>query len=114
MSVSYFVRYDITGVDAQRFIAHYREHHVPILARWPGMKRVVLHTAVDWNDPLPVNRGSSVLLAQLEFDSGEAMQRAFRSQERLQAREDFKRFARFEGTVTHQAMQSIEAWRRQS
>jgi len=53
MNVSYFVRYDITGVDAQRFITHYREHHVPILARWPGMKRVVLHTAAQWSDPFP-------------------------------------------------------------
>ena len=114
MNVSYFVRYDITGVDAQRFITHYREHHVPILARWPGMKRVVLHTAAQWSDPFPVNRGKTVLLAQLEFDSPEAMEQAFRSQERAQAREDFQGFPPFEGTVTHQAMHSVEAWRRQS
>jgi hypothetical protein len=53
-----------------------------------------------------------VLLAQLEFDSAEAMQRVFESPERAAAREDFKRFPAFTGTVTHQAMQSHEAWRR--
>src|ERR671933_575852 len=42
----------------------------------------------------------------------EAMQRAFQSPERAEAREDFKRFPAFTGTVTHQAMASHEAWRR--
>jgi uncharacterized protein (TIGR02118 family) len=112
MSVSYFVRYDIELADREAFVAHYRSHHVPILARWPGMKRVVLHTPLEWHDPFPVSRGRAVLLAQLEFDSAEAMQRAFESPERAAAREDFKRFPAFTGTVTHQAMQSHEAWRR--
>jgi hypothetical protein len=42
MSVSYFERY--------------REVHVPFLARWPGIRRVLLHTPLDWH-------------AQLEFES---------------------------------------------
>jgi uncharacterized protein (TIGR02118 family) len=112
MSVSYFVRYDIELADREAFVAHYREHHVPILARWPAMKRVVLHTPLEWHDPHPVTRGRAVLLAQLEFDSAQAMQRAFQSAERAAAREDFKRFPPFSGTVTHQAMSSSEAWRR--
>ena len=113
MSVSYFVRYDIDVADRDAFLAHYRERHVPILARWPGMKRVVLHTPLDWQDPFPVHRGRAVLLAQLEFESAEAMARAFAAEERAAAREDFKRFPPFSGTVTHQAMETIEAWRRQ-
>jgi len=51
-------------------------------------------------------------MAQLEFDSEEAMNRAFASPERAAAREDFKRFMTFEGTVTHQAMVSEEVWRK--
>ena len=39
------------------------------------------------------------------------MSRAFASPERTAAREDFKRFMTFEGTVTHQAMKSEEVWR---
>ena len=111
MTVSYFVRYEIELADRDAFIARYREQHVPILAGWPGMKRVVLHTALDWQDPFPVNRGRAVLLAQLEFESPEAMERAFRSGERAAAREDFKQFPPFTGTVIHQAMHSTEAWR---
>lgn len=111
MSVSYFVRYDITAADLKGFIERYRKVHVPLVATWPGLQRMVLHTPVEWNDPFPVNRGRAVLLAQLEFDSEQAMNSAFASPERAAAREDFKRFMTFEGTVTHQAMRSEEVWR---
>jgi len=57
-----------------------------------------------------VNRGKAVLLAQLVFENPQSLQKAFASRERAEAREDFKRFMTFEGTVTHQAMQSEEAW----
>ena len=111
MSVSYFVRYDISVADLASFQRRYREVHVPLVARWPGLRRMVLHTPLEWRDPFPVNKGRAVLLAQLEFDSEEAMNRAFASPERAAAREDFKRFMTSEGTVTHQAMHSEEVWR---
>ena len=111
MRVSYFVRYDITAVDAKRFVDHYREVHVPLLARWPGIRRVVLHTPLDWHDPFPVSRGKTVLLAQLEFESLESMQAALASPARAAAREDFKQFPPFEGSVVHQAMAQQELYR---
>jgi len=109
VSVSYFVRYEIEN--SEEFLRHYREVHVPIVARWPGLQRMVIHTPVDWRDPFPVNRGKAVLLAQLEFESEHAMNQAFASRERAEAREDFKRFMTFEGTVIHQAMKAEEVWR---
>ena len=45
----------------------------------------MIHTPVDWKDRFPVNRGKAVLIAQLEFDSEEAMNRAFASRERAEA-----------------------------
>jgi len=111
MSVSYFVRYDIDAPDLGPFLRRYREVHVPLVASWPGLKRMVMHTPVEWRDPFPVNRGKAVLMAQLEFETEEAMNQAFASRERAAAREDFKRFMTFEGTVTHQAMRSEEVWR---
>ena len=112
MSVSYFVRYDITARDVEAFVDYYRTRHVAVLSAWRGLQRVVLHTPVDWNDPSTVNRGSAVLLAQLEFDSIEALNEALASPGRAEARRDFARFPPFEGTVTHQAMRTDEAWRR--
>ncbi len=110
MSISYFVRYDIAVGDVDAFLRRYREVHVPMVARWPGLKKMVLHTPVEWTDSAPVNRGKAVLLAQLVFENPQSLQKAFASRERAEAREDFKRFMTFEGTVTHQAMQSEEAW----
>ena len=111
MSVSYFVRYDIIVKDLPEFLERYRKVHVPLVSTWPGLQRMVLHTPIDWKDPFPVNRGKAVLVAQLEFDSERAMNEAFASRERAAAREDFKNFMTFEGTVIHQAMRAEEVWR---
>jgi hypothetical protein len=35
MSVSYFVRYEGTAENPAEFLRCYREHHAPILARFP-------------------------------------------------------------------------------
>jgi uncharacterized protein (TIGR02118 family) len=112
VSVSYFIRYDIHVPDQEAFIEYYRVHHVPILARWPGLRRIVLHAPVEWSDAWPVNRGRAVLMAQLEFDSAEAMHAAFVSPERAAARADMANFPPFEGRVAHQAFASTEAWRK--
>ncbi|MBV8030186.1 MAG: EthD family reductase [Betaproteobacteria bacterium] len=110
MTVSYFVRYDISTADAKSFLEHYRTRHVPILARWPGAKRVVLHTPAEWNDPFAITRGNAMLLVQVEFESAAALKSALFSRERAEARLDFQNFPAFSGTVTHQAMLSEEAW----
>lgn len=112
MSVSYFVRYDVKAADEAAFIRYYREHHVRILSTWPGLRRIVLHTPIEWSDAWPVNRGSAALMAQLEFDSAEAMHAAFASPERAAARADMANFPAFEGVVIHQALASAEAWRK--
>jgi uncharacterized protein (TIGR02118 family) len=111
MSVSYFVRYDIEIADLPAFMRRYREVHVPLVARWPGLRRMVLHTPLAWRDPFPVNPGKAVLMAQLEFESEAAMNAAFASPERAVARDDFKRFPPFGGSVVHQAMAQEELFR---
>jgi hypothetical protein len=67
---------------------------------------------VDERHHVKVARGRALLIAQLEFDSAEAMQAAFISPERAAARADMANFPPFEGVVTHQALASAEAWRR--
>ena len=111
MSVSYFVRYDIEASDRDAFIRRYREVHVPLVSRWPGLRRIVLHTPLSWRDPFPVNAGKAVLMAQLEFDDEATMNAALASRERAEAREDLSRFPRYEGTVVHQAMAQEEVYR---
>ena len=83
MTVSYFVRYEVEAPD--EFIRHYQDKHVPVLARWPGMR---------------------------QFESQADLDRALGSPERLEARRDFEAFPAFEGEVLHQAMNSEEVWRK--
>ncbi len=109
MTVSYFVRYE--GEASEEFLRHYREAHVPILARWPGMRRIVLHTDMEFQDPLPVNRGRSVLLAQLEFETQADLDAALASAQRAEARRDFEKFPPYAGKVFHQAMAQEEVFR---
>src|SRR5688500_11795148 len=95
MTVSYFVRYGGEAEDRERFIARYRERHVPIPARRPRLRRIVLHVPAGWNDPFPVNRGGGELIAQLVFDTQQDLDAALGSAARRQAREDYARFPRF-------------------
>ena len=104
--VSYFVSYRGTSPAAAEFLGHYRERHAEILRSFPGIRGLVLHTPVDWTDPYPVNSGGRILLAQMQFDSGAALDAALASEARARAREDYRTFPAFAGTVTHQAMAS--------
>jgi len=110
VSIWYFVRYDIAVPDLKAFVERYKKVHVPLVAKWPGLRKMTVHTATDWQDTAPVNRGKAVLMAQLEFESERDLQKAFASPERAAAREDFKKFMTFEGTVTHQAMKTEEVF----
>lgn len=102
--VSYFVQYRGRSEDPARFVARYAEMHAPILARLPAIRSLVLHTPVAWSDPFPVHAGGSMLLAQMIFESREALVDALRSDARKEARGDFSLFPAFEGEVTHEAL----------
>ena len=102
--VSYFVNYRGESPEAGAFIDYYAATHAALLAELPGIRRLVVHTPVSWNDPFPVNRGGCLLLAQMTFDSVAALDAALASEARARARADFQRFPAFAGSVTHEAM----------
>ena len=81
MSVSYFVRYEGRAESPEAFLRHYREHHAPILAGFPGVERIVLHTPVEWRDPFPVKPDRFALLAQMVFASPQDLDRALQSED---------------------------------
>ncbi len=102
--ISYFVSYRGASPDVEAFLQHYHERHAGILKGFPGLRGLVLHTPVPWRDPFPVNPGGRILLAQMQFESVAALDAALASEARVRAREDFRTFPPFDGTVTHQAM----------
>jgi uncharacterized protein (TIGR02118 family) len=110
VSVSYFVRYEGPAENRAEFLRYYRERHVPILARFSGIQRIVLHTSVEWQDRFAVRSDRFMLLAQMIFANAQDLERALGSSARAEAREDFGRFPRFEGAVYHQAANTEEIW----
>ena len=106
MSTSYFVLYSGQSSDPAAFIERYRMVHAPILARFPGIRSIALHTPLPWTDPHPVRPSCLALAAQMTFDDVATLQRALASGERAQARADFHGFPPFHGDVFHQAMQT--------
>ena len=112
MSVSYFVRYEGQAESPEAFLSYYRDHHAPILTRFPGLRRIVLHTPISWHDPFPVKPDRFELLAQMVFDTKDDLDRALQSEARALARDDFARFPPFHGLVYHQATISEEVFRK--
>jgi uncharacterized protein (TIGR02118 family) len=104
--ISYFVRYRGSAADPAVFVDYYATHHAAILKDFTGIRTLSLHEPVDWNDPFPVHPDGTALLAQMTFDTPADLERALQSQARRRAREDFSRFPKFLGEVTHQAMRS--------
>ena len=102
--VSYFVDYRGDAPDRDAIVRYYAGPHAGVLARLPGIRSLVLHTAAECVDPFPVNPGGRLLLAQMSFDSTEALAAALSSSARAQARDDAGNFPPFRGDITHQAM----------
>jgi uncharacterized protein (TIGR02118 family) len=112
MTASYFVRYEGEAANRAGFLRYYRDRHAPILARFPGIRSIILHSPVEWHDTFPVNPDRFTLLAQMIFDSEEDLDRALQSEARAEARVDFAHFPQFEGVVYHQAVVSEEVFKR--
>ena len=108
VTASYFVRYEGRAENPEAFLARYREDHVPLLKRFPGIRRIVLHTPTAWQDPYPIQPDRFSLLVQMEFHSVADLEAAVASEQRAAARRDFAQLPPFEGVVYHQAALSEE------
>lgn len=107
--VSFFVRYETVG-DVADLRAYYRDHHVAILERFPGIRQIVLHEAKKFDDPFPTTPGPTTWMAQMIFDTLEDLNAALQSTARADARTDFARFPPFEGKVVHEAYVSSQVF----
>ena len=83
--------------DPAAFDAHYRDTHAPLAKQMPGLVRFTYgHPAtMDPAQPAPY------LVAELDFDSEQAMGEAFRSPEGRAASADVATFASGGATMTH-------------
>ena len=105
MSVSYFIRYVGRPDDAEKFFDHYRTKHAAILREYPGIRACRLHHPIPWNDPVSVNKDDVLVLAELVFDSAEALNHSLQSDVRQRSRADFLNFPKLiGGEIRHLAV----------
>ena len=76
--------------DPSSFDRHYRDTHMPLVRKWPGLRKVELGriTGMPGGSEPPY-----YLIAEMYFDDQEAMRAALRSPESRAAGEDLQRFA---------------------
>lgn len=100
-SCSYLVAYEGIAEDPGAWVDHYIAHHVPIMARLPGIRRIEVGTRLDWQGALPGRRVDHLLRNRVVFDDAAALTQALASPVRHEMRADFHNFPSFEGRVTH-------------
>jgi len=107
VTVSYLIRYVGQPEDADRFFEHYRTKHTEIMKRYPGIISCRLHHPVAWDDPVAVNKDQILVLAELVFESVEALNAALHAPVRQESRADFLNFPKLlNGEIRHLAVQT--------
>jgi uncharacterized protein (TIGR02118 family) len=91
--------------DPAAFDAYYRDTHTPIAVKMPGLVRLTIGSpqALDPSQPAPY------LVAELDFESEQAMGAAFGSEEGKAAAGDVANFATGGATMTHYEVREIHA-----
>ena len=93
--------------DPAQFDAHYRDTHTPLAVRMPGLVRLTTGKpqSMDPSHPAPY------LVAELDFDSEQAMGESLSSSEGRAAGKDLANFATGGVTFTHFEVQTASTGR---
>jgi uncharacterized protein (TIGR02118 family) len=100
MDFAYLVIYEGEPEDPVEFLRYYIENHIPLLWRFPNIRRVEVERGVEGGDFFMITR--------LSFDALEDLLTAINSEERGVARADMENFPPFRGTVRRQAVEIME------
>lgn len=100
MGFAYLVIYEGEPEDPVEFLRYYIEKHIPLVWRFPNIRRVEVERGVEGGDFFMITRFS--------FDALEDLLTAINSEERGVARADMENFPPFRGTVRRQAVEIME------
>ncbi|MGD8227440.1 MAG: EthD family reductase [Desulfobacteraceae bacterium] len=106
MSVAFLVIYEGQPEDPEAFLHYYVEKHVPLVWKFPKIRRIEIERGVDGGDFFMITR--------LTFDAIEDLHVAIHSKERERARADMKNFPPFNGRVRRQAVEIMDMPRQAS
>ncbi len=98
---TYLVAYEGAAEDLNAWLDYYIRSHPPIMARFPGIRRVEICTRIDWIGFLPFPRVAHMQRNKVVFDDQDALTAALNSPVRHEMRADFKHFPPFTGPNTH-------------
>ena len=105
-AVSWIVQYNGPAKDPRAFHDYYRQHHVPIVLRMPGIRSLNCYLPSASTPGAGLPAVNHLLLVQAVFDDVEGLLAMRRSPQRREGLRDFDNYPAFEGPVTHQAMRS--------
>lgn len=109
---TYLVGYEGPAEDPDAWLRHYLDTHARHLTGLPAVRAVEVYTRLDWCSGLPWLRSTHMQRNKVVFDSPAALTAALNSPLRARMREDFLRFPRFGGGVSHHAMGTTVAFAR--
>ena len=108
---TFLVQYPGPSPDPRAWLEHYDAHHPPIMARFPGVRRVATYWPVRWTSRLGWVRADLMQRNKVAFDSPGAIAAALASPVMAEMRADRNAFPPFEGGAAHYPMrtQTIQA-----
>lgn len=100
-TLSYWVEYAGPAEDENAWLDFYVDHHPPLLAKFPGIRRIEIYTPAVVISGLPIGTRPSMQRNKTVFDSAQAMTEAMRTPVREALRQDFHALPPFQGTALH-------------
>ena len=98
--MAFLVIYEGQPEDPEAFLRYYVEKHVPLVWKFPKIRRIEIERGVDGGD--------FFMIVRLTFDSIEDFRVAISSKERERARADMQNFPPFKGIVRRQAVEIMD------
>jgi uncharacterized protein (TIGR02118 family) len=99
--VKFCVIYQGRPHDPEQFDRYYWNTHLPIIARWPKIRRIAVSRCRQLNEEI-------YMMAEFFFDTIEDLEHAIASPERKEAAEDRFNFPAFYGSIRHQILEMKE------
>ncbi len=100
--VKFCVFYHGKPEDPAAFDRYYWIHHLPLVIRWPGLKRIIVSKGQPEDDIYQI--------AELHFASRQDLEACLRSPERALAAEDLKNFPQFHGDIKRRIFEVTDYW----
>jgi uncharacterized protein (TIGR02118 family) len=105
--LSYMVEYEGPAKDESAWHLFYVEGHPPLLAKFPGIRKIEIYTPATLISALPFVQRGSMQRNKTVFDSADAMNAAMASPVRAALRKDFHKFPEFAGKTDHYPFRTV-------